>query len=92
MHEKKTGSIIVKGCLVGISVLFLFVVLLLPLFVVITEALRSGWNTYVTAITDKYTISALTLTLKATLVAVLLNTRFGIFAAWTITKFHFKGK
>lgn len=92
MHEEKLSSKIVRGCLIGISMLFLFVVLLLPLFVVITEALRSGWNTYVAAITDKYTLRALGLTLKATAIAVVLNTIFGMFAAWTITKFHFKGK
>ena len=92
MHEKKTGSKIVKGFLIGISVAFLFVMLLLPLFIVITEALRSGWDTYWNAVTDKYTIRALLLTLEATGVAVLVNTIFGVFAAWTITKFHFKGK
>lgn len=92
MHEKKTGSKIVKGFLIGISVAFLFVMLLLPLFIVITEALRSGWDTYWKAVTDKYTIRALLLTLEATGVAVLVNTIFGVFAAWTITKFHFKGK
>lgn len=42
--------------------------------------------------TDKYTLKALVLTLEATLTAVVLNTIFGIFAAWTITKFRFKGK
>ena len=89
MHEKKTGSKIVKGFLIGISVAFLFVMLLLPLFIVITEALRSGWDTYWKAVTDKYTIRALLLTLEATGVAVLVNTIFGVFAAWTITKFHF---
>lgn len=92
MHEEKAGSKLVKAFLIGISVLFLAVMLLLPLFVVITEALKSGWDTYIKAITDEYTVKALRLTLEATVIAVLVNTVFGLFAAWAITKFHFKGK
>ena len=66
--------------------------LLLPLITVITEALRSGWKVYVAAVTDEYTIKALLLTVKATFFAVIFNTIFGIFAAWALTKFQFKGK
>lgn len=92
MHEDKLSSKIVKWFLIGISVIFLFVVLVLPLYVVISESFRSGWQAYIKAVADKYTIKALLLTLEATVVAVLVNTIFGVVAAWTITKFHFKGK
>lgn len=34
MHEIKLGSKIVKGLLIGISILFLFVMLILPLITV----------------------------------------------------------
>ena len=37
-------------------------------------------------------IKALLLTVKATLIAVIFNTIFGIYAAWALTKFQFKGK
>lgn len=92
MQEEKTSSGIVKWLLIGVSVLFLFVMLLLPLITVITEALRSGWNLYVESVLDEYTIKALLLTIEATVFAVVINTIFGLFAAWAITKFHFKGK
>ena len=42
--------------------------------------------------TDEYTIKALLLTVKATLFAVVFNTVFGVFAAWALTKFQFRGK
>jgi sulfate transport system permease protein len=83
---------IVKYFLIGISALFLFLMLILPLFVVITQALKSGWDTYLKAVSDKYTLRALKLTLEATITAVVVNTIFGLFAAWTVTKFHFRGK
>lgn len=87
-----TSEKITKWLLIGISVLFLAVMLLLPLLTVITEALRSGWKVYAAAVIDEYTIKALLLTVKATLFAVIFNTIFGIFAAWALTKFQFRGK
>lgn len=92
MENNKTESKAVKYLLIGISVLFLFVMLVLPLFVVVTEALKKGWQIYVEAVTDSYTIDALMLTLKATVIAVLCNTFFGLCAAWAVTRFQFKGK
>lgn len=92
MHEETTGSKVVKWVLIGISVLFVVLMLLLPLITVIAEALKSGWDTYISAVADEYTIKAVLLTVEATVCAVLINTVFGVFAAWAVTKFHFKGK
>ena len=41
---KKKESKLVKYLLIGISILFLFVMLVLPLIVVVTEALKKGWQ------------------------------------------------
>lgn len=91
MNQKKQSGIF-KWFLIGISVLFIGLMLVLPLVIVIVQAFGSGIDTYWQTVTDKYTLKALVLTLEATLTAVVLNTIFGIFAAWTITKFRFKGK
>ncbi len=90
MKEKENK--LVKIFLIALTVVFVFVMLVLPLVVVISESLRSGWEAYKEAVTDEYTIKAVILTVKATLWAVVINTAFGIFAAWTITKFQFRGK
>lgn len=82
----------VKYFLVTVSLLFIIVMLLIPTIAVIYYALRDGFEAYKSAVIDQYTIKALTLTLTATLIAVIINTLFGVFAAWTITKFDFKGK
>lgn len=92
MHEKTVGSVVVKWLLIGVSVVFVILLLLLPLITVISEALRSGWETYKAAVTDEYTVKAVLLTLEATICAVLINTIFGVFAAWAVTRFHFRGK
>ena len=51
MHAETAGSKAVKWILIGVSVLFLGVLLLLPLITVAAEALRKGWETYLTAVT-----------------------------------------
>mgnify|MGYP004658862503 FL=1 len=85
-------SKLVKWLLIGISFLFIFVMLVLPLVTVITEALKQGFAVYAEAISDKYTVKALLLTLEAAVTATVINTIFGLFAAWLLTKFRFRGK
>jgi sulfate transport system permease protein len=92
VHEETKGSKAVKFILIGVSVLFMFLMLVLPLVTVITEAFRNGWQAYKEAVTDEYTVKATLLTVEATVCAVAVNTFFGVFAAWAVTKFQFKGK
>ncbi len=82
----------VKYFLIGVSVLFLFIMLVLPLVVVVTNALRDGWDAYTEAVFDEYTVHALQLTLFATVAAVAVNTVFGVFAAVLLSKFYFHGR
>lgn len=85
-------SKVIKWILIAVSVLFLFVMLVLPLYTVVSESLKKGFQFYVQSISDEYTLRALLLTVKATVAAVIVNTVFGLFAAWALTKFRFKGK
>ena len=89
---KKNESKLVKYTLIAICLIFVFLFLVLPLYIVFAEAFRDGIEKYREAVTDKYTISAVLLTLEATVFAVVVNTVFGVFASWAITKFNFKGK
>ena len=82
----------VKYILIGLCTIFLFVMLILPLVVVITNALREGWSAYKDAVLDQYTIKALQLTLLATVTAVAVNTVFGLFASFLLSKFYFRGR
>ena len=82
----------VKYILIGLCTLFLFVMLILPLIVVIANALREGWSAYKDSVLDKYTIKALQLTLLATVSAVAINTIFGLFASFLLSKFYFRGR
>ncbi|WP_433945272.1 sulfate ABC transporter permease subunit CysW [Paenibacillus sp. SN-8-1] len=87
---KETGW--VKWTLIGLASLVLLWLIVLPLIVVITEALKQGWDVYLAAIVDPDALSALKLTLLVAVITVPLNTIFGVAAAWAITKFRFRGK
>ena len=88
--RKDSGA--VKWILVGVSALFLFVLLILPLITVVVNSIAKGLSFYSKAISDPYAIKAMCLTLEATLFSVVINTVFGLFAAWSVTKFRFHGK
>ena len=83
---------LVKWAIIGVSLTFFAVFLLLPLVAVFFEALRKGWDTYWGALIDPDALSAIKLTLIAALISVPLNLVFGVAAAWSITKFDFRGK
>ncbi|HZG56862.1 sulfate ABC transporter permease subunit CysW [Paenibacillus sp.] len=82
----------VRWLLLGITFLFLGLVLLLPLVAVLVEALAKGFQVYVASITEPDARAAIRLTLLVAAIAVPLNTLFGVAAAWAIAKFSFKGK
>lgn len=86
------SGLFVKYLLIGVSALFLLLMLVVPLLVVVVNALKDGWMAYTAAVFDEYTIKALELTLLATVCAVFINTVFGLFAAFLLSKFYFRGR
>ena len=88
--DKKNN--IIKYVLIGVSILFVGIMLVLPLIAIIVSSLQKGWAFYIRSLTDKYVLSALKITVIATISALIINTFFGIAAAWLLTKFSFRGK
>ncbi len=88
INESRT----VQWLLIGIAMLFIGLVVLLPLLSVFVEAFKKGVGVYLDSITEPDALSALKLTLIVALIAVPVNTVFGIAAAWAISKFSFRGK
>jgi sulfate transport system permease protein len=82
----------VKWTLLTLGLGFFALFLLMPLAAVFVEAFRKGAGVYFAALTEPDAISALKLTLLAAAIAVPLNLVFGVWAAWLVTKFDFRGK
>src|SRR5690606_30031880 len=78
--------------LIALAWLVFAVFLLLPLYVVLSEALKQGYATFLSAVLEPDAIAALKLTLVAVGISVPLNLIFGVAAAWCVSKYEFRGK
>ena len=92
VKEATTEPRPVRWLLIGTTMLFMTIFLLLPLVCVFYEAFAGGWTLFQQAILDRHTLSALKMTIFATAIALPLNILFGLAAAWCIGKFQFVGK
>ncbi len=90
--DATTESRWVRYLLIGVTLGFLALFLLLPLVVVFAEALRQGWAAYGASLADREALSSIRLTLIVAAIVVPINSLFGIVAAWAIAKFQFVGK
>ena len=82
----------VRWLLTALALGFLTLFLFVPLAAVFAEALKKGWDVYLTAVSEPDALAAIRLTLLTAAIAVPLNLVFGVAAAWTIAKFEFRGK
>jgi sulfate/thiosulfate transport system permease protein len=87
-----TETPVTKAVLIGISMVFLLLFLILPLVTVFAEAFSKGTGEFIAALGEPDTFAAIRLTLLVAAIAVPLNLVFGVAAAWAIAKFEFKGK
>lgn len=96
VHEKRVHSdwaaMLRKWLLIGIALIFLGLFILLPLLAVFSEGLKKGIQLYFLSLTEPDALAAIKLTMITAVIAVPVNTVFGVIAAWGIAKFNFKGK
>jgi sulfate transport system permease protein len=81
-----------KGLLIFFVLLWFAVLVLFPLWGIITETIKSGLAIFVTSLTTPASFHAFWLTLVITLAAVVINTVLGIILAVVLARQHFKGK
>jgi sulfate transport system permease protein len=83
---------VVKWGIILIAFSFLVLFIVLPLINVFVQAFSKGRDAYFAAVTEPVAVSATTLTITVAAFSVILNTVFGLIAAWAIAKFQFRGK
>lgn len=91
-NDRRRGSALGRSALIAGAWLAFALFLLLPLLVVLSEALKLGFGTFFSALLEPDAIAALKLTLLAVGIAVPLNLVFGVGAAWCVSKYEFRGK
>lgn len=82
----------IRRTLIGVTLLFFALFLVLPLVVIFSQALSKGVGVCWETLSDPATRHSIQLTLLAAAIAVPLNTVFGLAAAWAISNFDFRGK
>jgi sulfate transport system permease protein len=88
----RSEPLIVRLALLALAFFFLTFVVVLPLVAVFTQAFGKGMGGYFAALAQPETAAAIKLTLLTALIAVPLNTIFGVTAAWVIAKYRFPGR
>ena len=92
MTSVRSEPAFIRWTLTALALLALGLLIVLPLATVFTEAFAKGWIGYQEVIQQPDTLSAIELSLLAVGLAVPLNLIFGVAAAWTVSKFQFKGR
>jgi len=80
---------VVRRLLIAVVLVIGALFILAPLIVIGVEAFSKGAGAYAAAIAHPDTRSAIFMSVVTALIAVPINTGFGICAAWAITKFDF---
>ena len=89
---RRTERAVVRWALTAVALSFLLCFLFVPLVAVFLQAFADGVRQYWQALIEPTALAALRLTALAALVAVPLNTLFGLAAAWAIARFEFPGR
>nr|MBF0682986.1 sulfate ABC transporter permease subunit CysW [Pseudomonas sp.] len=91
-NAARRGNALGRRLLIISAWLVFALFLLLPLVIVVSEALKLGFGTFFEAIFEPDALAALKLTLIAVGISVPLNLVFGVAAAWCVSKYEFRGK
>ena len=78
--------------LIGAAVLSMALLVVLPLAMVLASAFGDGFRAWCEALAEPDAVSALKLTLFTAAIVIPINAVFGVFAAWALTRFEFRGK
>ncbi len=81
-----------RRILLTVVLLLVALMIIAPLVVIAVEAFSRGIDYFAKSIADPDTRHAILLTVVTALIAVPINTAFGVAAAWAITKHDFPGK
>lgn len=82
----------VRWTLIGLAAAVMLLVVVLPLFALLGAAFGSGLKVWWGAVSEEHTVAALKLTLLTAAIVVPVNAVCGVFAAWALTRFEFRGK
>src|SRR5919106_4271834 len=82
------GPGLTRGLVVG----YLSIMVLLPIAAVVSRSFEDGWSRFWSAVSSEQAVSAMELTLFASLAVVAINGVFGTIIAWVLVRDEFPGR
>ncbi len=76
----------------GITLLYLGLVVLLPLSATILKSSQLGWDAFWTAVSAPRVLAAFRVSFSTALIAALINLVFGLLIAWVLARYRFPGR
>ncbi len=86
--QRRQGTVLLRG----IALAYVGVLVLIPLAVITWQTVGDGWSTFWSAISSEQALTAFRLTGEVAVVAVAINTLFGVGVALLITRYRFRGR
>jgi len=91
-HAFKQHSVLPGfGLTLGVTLLYLSLIVLLPLTALVVRATDLTWSQFWQAVTSPRAIASYRLTFGASLLAASINAVFGFIVAWTLVRYRFPG-
>jgi sulfate transport system permease protein len=76
----------------GVTTLWLSLIVLLPLAALVVRAFDGGWDTFWHSVTSRQALDALQFTLLVSLIVAAINAAFGTLTAWVLVRDRFRGQ
>ena len=80
------------GLTMGITVLYLSLIVLIPLSTLPIRTLSMSWAGFRDTVTDPRVVASYRLSLGASLAAAVVNAVFGSLVAWVLARYSFPGR
>ncbi|MDX0234018.1 sulfate ABC transporter permease subunit CysT [Sinorhizobium meliloti] len=80
------------GLALGVTLAWLTIIVLIPLFGLLWRSSGLGWSKFVELALDERTVNALTISFGTAFIAAVVNLVFGVLLAWVLVRYRFPGK
>jgi sulfate transport system permease protein len=91
-RPNKRGILPGFGLSMGVTLLFVTLVVLIPLSTVVLKSSSIGFDKFWATVTTQRALAAYWVTFSTSLVAALVNVVFGLVVAWALVRYRFPGR
>ena len=80
------------GLSLGITLLYLSLIVMIPLSLVFIESSQAGWEKFIETVTSDRVLHAYKISFGTAFAAAIINAVFGLLIAWVLVRYQFPGK